>query len=308
MTKLNLSTQPHFYLTDGGMETFLIFDEGLDLPEFASFVLLKSKAGVAALSDYYLRYIEIAAEHEMGFLFETPTWRANPDWGARLGLSSADLDEANQAAVALMIDLKQEFETTACPMLISGCVGPRGDGYEADANINADQAESYHSPQVRALRHAGADLISGITMTNAPEAIGLVRAAQSVDCPVVISFTVETDGRLPSGQPLSEAIEQVDAESNYGPAWFMVNCAHPTHFRDRLAQEEDWTQRIGGIRANASCKSHAELDEATELDRGDANDLAQRYAELCDAFPNIRVVGGCCGTDHSHIKKIAASL
>lgn len=308
MTKLNLSAHPHFYLTDGGMETFLIFDEGIDLPEFASFVLLKSKAGVTALCDYYLRYMKIAAEHKTGFLFETPTWRANPDWGARLGLSPAELDEANRSAVALMIELKQEFGETTCPMLISGCVGPRGDGYQADMNMDAEEAQAYHLPQVRALRQAGADLVSGITMTNVSEAIGLVRAAQAANSPVVVSFTVETDGRLPSGQPLSEAIAEVDAATKQGPEWFMINCAHPTHFRDRLVQDAEWTQRIGGIRANSSCKSHAELDEATELDRGDATDLAQRCAELCGAFPNIRIVGGCCGTDHSHIKKIAASL
>ena len=308
MTLLNLSTHPHFYLTDGGMETYLIFDEGIDLPEFASFTLLKSKAGVTALSEYYLRYMKIAAGHGMGFLFETPTWRANTDWGARLGLSLAELEEANRSAVALMIELKQEFGATACPMLISGCVGPRGDGYQANTNMDAEEAEDYHLPQVRALRQAGADLVSGVTMTNAPEAIGLVRAAQAVDSPGVVSVTVETDGRLPSGQSLNEAIAQVDAETRQGPEWFMINCAHPTHFRDRLDPDASWAQRIGGIRANSSCKSHAELDEATELDRGDSKDLANRYAELCGAFPNIRVVGGCCGTDHSHIEDIAASV
>lgn len=308
MTHLNLTTDPHFYLTDGGMETYLIFDEGIDLPEFASFTLLKSKAGVTALSEYYLRYMKIAADHRMGFVFETPTWRANADWGARLGFSPAELDEANRSAVALMIELKQEFGATTCPMLISGCVGPRGDGYKADTNMDAEEAQAYHLPQVRTLRQAGADLVSGLTMTNVSETIGLVRAAQAADCPVVISFTVETDGQLPSGQPLSEAIAQVDAETRQGPAWFMINCAHPTHFRDRLNPGASWTQRIGGIRANSSCKSHAELDESMELDRGDSTDLASRYAELCGAFPNIRIVGGCCGTDHSHVKNIAASV
>ncbi len=308
MTIFDLPDAPRFFLTDGGIETFLIFDEGLELPDFASFILLQTRQGVTALSEYYLRYLKLAAKFGMGFVFETPTWRASSDWGDRLGYSPEALMAVNASAVALMVELKQEFGASSVPTFISGCVGPRGDGYDPGEIMTADQAQAYHVPQVSVLRQAGADLVTGITMTNTPEAIGLVRAAQQATCPAVISFTVETDGNLPTGEALGEAIERVDAATNCGPAWYMINCAHPTHFRAQFNRAQAWTRRIGGLRANASCKSHAELDEAVELDRGDAVDLAERYAELCQAFPSVRILGGCCGTDHQHIEAIAAAM
>ena len=308
MTQFTLPNAPRFFLTDGGIETYLIFDEGLDLPDFAAFTLLKSQDGVAALSNYYRRYLKTAIAHQMGFVFETPTWRASSDWGDRLGYSTEDLAKVNANAIALMIELNQEFGSGAMPVLISGCVGPRGDGYDPGEVMSAADAEAYHQAQVRALAGAGADLITGITMTNTPEAIGLVRAAGQAECPVVIAFTVETDGRLPTGQPLGDAIAETDAAAHAAPAWYMINCAHPTHFQHVLDPDAAWTQRIGGIRANASCKSHAELDEAPELDRGDIPDLAGRYRDLCTLLPGLRVLGGCCGTDHHHIAAIAREV
>ncbi|MEM9571646.1 MAG: homocysteine S-methyltransferase family protein [Pseudomonadota bacterium] len=308
MTEFTLPDAPRFFLTDGGIETYLIFDEGLDLPDFAAFTLLKSQEGVAALSNYYRRYLKTAMAHQMGFVFETPTWRASSDWGDRLGYSAQDLAKANANAIALMIELNQEFGSASIPVLISGCVGPRGDGYDPGDVMTAGEAAAYHQAQVSALAGAGADLITGITMTNTPEAIGLVRAAAEAVCPAVISFTVETDGRLPTGQPLADAILETDRATDHPPAWYMINCAHPTHFRDVLDPDAAWVRRIGGLRANASCKSHAELDEATELDRGDIPDLARRYGDLCALLPALRVLGGCCGTDHHHIGAIAREV
>jgi homocysteine S-methyltransferase len=124
---------------------------------------------------------------------------------------------------------------------------------------------------------------------------------------VVISFTVETDGRLPSGQALHQAIKQVDAETAGAAAYFMVNCAHPTHFADALEDVGPSVDRIRGLRANASAKSHAELDEAEELDEGDPVELAQHYLDLAPQLRNLTVVGGCCGTDHRHIAAICAA-
>jgi S-methylmethionine-dependent homocysteine/selenocysteine methylase len=308
MTTFELPNAPRFFLTDGGIETFLIFDEGLDLPDFAAFTLLQSREGVTALSNYYLRYLRLAAQYKMGFVFETPTWRASSDWGNRLGYSAADLAKINASAIALMVELKQEFGAASVPSLVSGCVGPRGDGYDPGDVMTVADAAAYHLPQVSAFREAGADLVTGITMTNTPEAIGLARAAQAAGVPVVISFTVETDGRLPTGQALDAAIEEVDSATAGRPVWYMINCAHPTHFRQQIDPAQAWTQRIGGIRANASCKSHAELDESIELDRGDPTELARRYGDLCDTFPGIRILGGCCGTDHQHIGEIAKTV
>jgi S-methylmethionine-dependent homocysteine/selenocysteine methylase len=284
------------YLTDGGIETVLIFDEGLELPLFAAFPLLGDEAGLAVLRRYYAPFVALSAEHGLGFVAETPTWRASPRWARALGYDDAQLAALNQRAVALMQELRAGHDR----VVISGCVGPSDDGYNPETRLSAQGAEAYHALQVSAL--AGADMVTAITMTYAAEAIGVARAAARVGRPCVISFTVETDGRLPSGQALADAVAEVDATADV--AYFMINCAHPTHFVSAL--DGPWVERIRGVRANASTLSHAELDEAEELDAGDPSDLGARYASL--PLPHLNVVGGCCGTDHRHIAAIASEL
>ena len=187
------------------------------------------------------------------------------------------------------------------PIVISGCIGPQDDGYSPETKLSAAEAQDYHSTQIGTFADTSADMVSATTMTYAHEATGIARAAREAGLPAAISFTLETDGRLPSGQELGEAIEQVDAETDSSPAYYMINCAHPTHFEDALEGGAAWAQRIRGLRANASTKSHAELDEAEELDEGDPDDLGPRYAALRDRLPNLNVLGGCCGTDHRHV-------
>ena len=291
------------FITDGGMETTLIFHEGLELPHFASFVLLDDEEGVRALREYFRPYVEIARDAGVGMVLDTPTWRANSDWGERLGYSADALADVNRRGVRLLEELREEAGGRP-PILISGCVGPRGDGYRVDETMTADEAERYHSPQVDVFAETAADVVGALTMTYAEEATGIVRAARAAGVPAAVSFTVETDGRLPSGQPLREAIEQVDRETDGAAAYFMINCAHPTHFADVLEPGAPTLERIRGLRANASTMSHAELDEAEELDAGDPVDLARRYGELRQRLPNLNVVGGCCGTDHRHIREI----
>lgn len=295
------------FLTDGGIETSLIFHDGLDLPYFAAFDLLRSVEGTEALRRYFETYIGIAKSAGVGFILESATWRASPDWGAKLGYSVAALAATNRAAIDLLHDLRAKHETPATPVVVSGCVGPRGDGYDPGQLMTPDQAEAYHAAQIRAFDEAGVDQVTAITMTNVEEAIGVTRAARTAGLPVVISFTVETDGRLPTGQSLQDAIEAVDAATDRGPAYFMINCAHPTHFDSTLTGAADWLQRIRGIRANASKLSHAELDEAEDLDDGDPLELGAQYGALRRRFPQITVLGGCCGTDHRHIARICES-
>ena len=292
------------FLTDGGLETTLIFLEGFELPSFAAFHLFKTEAGVDALRRYYTRHASIARDNGLGFILESATWRANADWGAKLGYSSSDLADVNRRAIDLLHELRGELETDHSAMVISGCVGPRSDGYRPDSVMTPDVAQAYHGAQIGVFAEAGADLATAITMTNTNEAIGVSRAARAAGLPVVISFTVETDGRLPTGQSLGEAIDAVDAATDEAPAYFMINCAHPTHFAEELLPGSRWVSRIRGLRANASTCSHAELDEATVLDDGDPLDLGRRYHELRTRFPQITVLGGCCGTDHRHIERI----
>jgi len=296
------------FLTDGGMETTLIFHKGIDLPDFAAFDLLKDDQGYQSLYEYCQTYAELAQTYQVGLILESATWRANPDWGTKLGYSPDALAMMNRKAIALLHRIRQEYETEASRMVISGCVGPRGDGYQVDETMTADEAQHYHLPQIQVFREAGADMVGAITMTYIEEAIGITRAAQSVEMPVVISFTVETDGKLPTGQALKDAIAQVDAATEKGPAYYMINCAHPSHFDPIMATHEPWLARIHGLRANASTKSHAELDAAEDLDDGNPQELGAQYLNLSDKLPNLNVLGGCCGTDHRHIEAICKAL
>ena len=293
------------FVTDGGLETTLLFVQGVDLPDFAAFPLLDSDEGRAALRRYYTPYLDLAEQHGVGFVLDTPTWRANLDWGARLGYDAIQLAAVNHRAVEFVTALADE--RPGLRRVVNGVIGPRGDGYVVGATMSAAEAAAYHGLQARAFAEAGAEMISAITMTYAEEAIGVARAAAAVSVPAVISLTVETDGRLPSGQSLDDAIAQIDAATRAQPAYYMVNCAHPTHFIAHLDPAAEWVGRIQGVRANASTMSHAELDAATELDRGDIGDLAERYAQLASVI-DLRVIGGCCGTDHEHVGTIYGRL
>ena len=291
------------FLTDGGIETSLIFNEGLDLPLFAAFPLLEDDGGTETLRRYFEPYAELARDHGVGFVLESPTWRASPRWAAQLGYAEEQLAAMNRKAIALMEELRERYESPDTPIVISGCVGPQDDGYNPAEILSATAAQEYHSAQIGAFARSAADIVTAITMTYVEEALGVTRAANESGMPVAISFTVETDGRLPSGQPLGEAIQQVDDETRCAPAYYMINCAHPTHFDGVLDGDGRWRERIQGVRANASTLSHAELDEATELDDGDPADLGSRYAALATKLPKLNVLGGCCGTDHRHIRE-----
>lgn len=295
------------FVTDGGLETELVFHDGIDLPCFAAFPLLDRPETRARLRRYYDAYLDIARRNGAGFVVETPTWRANPDWAGRLGYSPERLDEANRAAVELAEEVRAAATADGVTAVVSGCIGPRGDGYDPGEAMTPEEAERYHAAQVGSFADTSADLVTAITMTNAAEAIGIVRAASAAGIPAAISFTVETDGHLPTGQPLREAIEQVDAATEAAAAYFMVNCAHPTHFSSALGYDGTWRQRLVGLRANSSTKSHAELDAATELDEGNPTELGAQHAALRDRLPAVAVLGGCCGTDARHVAAIVSA-
>ncbi|MBW2275049.1 MAG: homocysteine S-methyltransferase family protein [Deltaproteobacteria bacterium] len=292
------------FFSDGGLETTLVFHDARELPCFAAFPLLDSEEGRARLRRYFDDYLTIAREHAAGFVFDSVTWRANADWGERLGYSPAALADVNRRSIAFIEETLADGEGHAAPVVISGIVGPRGDGYDPKHFMTAAEAADYHRAQIEVFADTAADMISAATLNYADEAIGVVRAAREAGMPVAVSFTVETDGHLPTGESLKDAIEKVDAESEGGPAYYMINCAHPTHFDDALEPDSSWMLRVRGLRANASALSHAELDEATELDAGDPEALAQRYRALRDRFPQLTVLGGCCGTDERHMAAI----
>jgi S-methylmethionine-dependent homocysteine/selenocysteine methylase len=295
------------FLTDGGIETTLIFHSGLDLPHFAAFHLLQDETGTAALRKYFLTYAGLAKEFRSGLILESATWRASADWGRKLGYTDAGLAAANTKAIRMLEDIRKDCEAAGVTTVVSGCVGPRGDGYVPSDMMSADEAREYHRDQIETFAGTAADMVCAITMNYPEEAIGVSKAAGAVEMPVAISFTVETDGRLPTGQTLGAAIESVDDATGGLPSYYMINCAHPTHFDRVLADGGKFVQRIRGLRANASSMSHAELNEAPALDAGDPAELGAQYAALKASISSLNILGGCCGTDHRHVGAIASA-
>jgi S-methylmethionine-dependent homocysteine/selenocysteine methylase len=295
------------FLTDTGLETTLIFHDGYDLPYFAAVTLLRDESGRRRLDEYFLEHAQIAAQQGTGFILESVTWRANHDWGDLLGYSRDSLAEANRIAIDQLVELRAQLDSEQA-VVISGCIGPRGDGYDGTARMTADQARDYHAEQVHTFAGTEADMVHAMTVTYPDEAIGVVLAADEAAIPVAISFTVETDGNLPDGTGLGEAIERVDAATSSTAAYFAINCAHPTHFASVLDPSAEWARRLRGLRANASRKSHAELDESESLDAGDPQELGADYAQLRASSPNLTILGGCCGTDVRHLQAIADAL
>jgi S-methylmethionine-dependent homocysteine/selenocysteine methylase len=189
-------------------------------------------------------------------------------------------------------------------MVVSGAIGPRGDGYVATNTMTADEARAYHLPQIDSFLAAGADMATAFTLNYVEEGTGIALAAKSVGLPVALSFTLETDGLLPDGTTLSKAIRAVDDATDGYPVYYMINCAHPTHFAHILETEEPWVKRIRGIRGNASTRSHAELDSSPDLDAGDPIDFGKRYSALRNRQAQLTILGGCCGTDCRHVEQV----
>lgn len=291
-------------MTDGGLETDLIFNHGIDLPEFAAFDLLKDEEGKEVLRKYFVDYLEISKKQCSGFVLEAPTYRANPDWAMKIGYSLENLNDILRTAVQELEKLRNDYEDENFQVAISVCIGPRDNGYSPDNPMSTEMAEEYHSYQIKHVADTNADLVSALTINYNEEAIGIVKAAMKYSIPVVISYTVETDGKLPSGQSLEDAITSLDELTDHYVSYYMINCAHPDHFVNMLNPDSTWTKRIKGLRANASDKSHAELDESETLDVGDKEKLAIKYQELKAILPNLNVIGGCCGTDHTHMDTI----
>ncbi len=295
------------FLADAGVETDLIFNHGIQIREFAAHTLLPDPRGRLAVEKYFRDFLALARRHDAGFILDSQTWKAHMHWAADLGATEEELRDANRESIAFIAGLRDEFEGSR-PIVLCGVIGPRGDAYAPESAITAAEAEAYHARQVGWLAQTEVDMISGTTFTQAGEAIGLARAAQAAGVPVVISFTVETDGRLPTGQALGDAITEVDEATAGGIAYFSVNCAHPDHFFHRLDESAPWARRVRALRCNASRLSHEELDACTVLDDGDPDELALQYRDIVERMPWLNVFGGCCGTDLRHVSRIAEAL
>lgn len=293
----------NLFLCHVGMETDLIFNKNVDLPGFALFPLLETELGRKTLESGYRGLLEIALRSDLGLQLDSPTWIANKDRAKELGYSPSDLIEINRESIAFLDSIRQNHGD--CPTVLSANIGPRSDAYAPDDRMTVDEAEFYHSEQVAALVDTAADVVTAMTLAYSEEATGIVKAARRHHMPVVVSFTVEVDGRLPTGEALSDAIARVDEETDQYADHFLINCAHPDHFYQVIGDVAK-NGRLRGIVANASRCSHAELDEAEVLDDGNPKELADQLIEMQRSNPAIFMLGGCCGTDLRHISEIAA--
>ena len=296
-----------FFLADGGVETDLIFHHGIEIREFAAHTLLPDPVGREALANYFRGFLALARDMDTGYILDTQTWKAHMHWAKALGADEGELRQANRDFVAFIAGLRDEFASNARPIVLNAVIGPRGDAYAPEAAVAAREAQDYHARQIGWLAETEVDMVTALTFTQSGEATGVVRAAAAAGLPVVVSFTTETDGRLPGGEPLGEAIAAVDDATGGDAAYFMLNCAHPDHFAHAL-EDANWLRRIRAIRCNASRKSHAELDEFEALDDGNPRELGAQYVDLRRRMPWLNVFGGCCGSDLRHVTEIARAL
>jgi len=302
------------FLTFAGDETYLLYIQGFPLREFCAFEIVDDDRGWRRMEDELLRPVaDAAAARGFGLLADGFVWRASADYVTRLG--APDVATVNQRTIAHVRGFIARWQASsdaarACPVLVTGDIGPRGDGYAATGTVSIGAAYDYHAGQVDVLARAGVDLLVPLTMTSLPETLGILRAAELAKLPVLVSPTIEPDGRLADGTPLGDFIAAVDQQTSGTPVGYMVNCVHPSHLGPVLAAAAragaPWLARFRGMRANASTKTHAELDNSTALDRGDPAALARGVGELQRDY-RLTIVGGCCGTDAEHLARIASA-
>ncbi len=296
-----------FYLSEGGTETELMYKYGFELPEFAMFPLLKNPDAVSKMREMFRSYLEVVANNGMCALMGGLDYRASPDWGDLLGYSPQGLAEANHQSIAFLRELAAEYASDIPEILIQGLIGPRGDAYERNENITANEAEDYHSVQLQTLKEANVDLAMALTFNNVPESIGVARAAAKIGVPLAISLSLDGSSKLNSGPNLSEAVTMIDAESNQSAEFFAINCSHPVEYEPAI-EPDDWINRIRGVRPNASKMEKIALCQMGHLEDGDPVELGELCGNLAARYPHMDIWGGCCGTWSNHLNEIAKNL
>ena len=295
------------FLTEGGIETELMYRHGFELPEFAVFPLLDDPRAVAVMRDMYRSYLDVVARHGLAALIGGLDYRASPDWAGRLGYSASALADANLACIQFLRDAAAEYAQDVPEALVAGIVGPRGDAYQLNRTITAAEAEDYHATQLETLGRAGVDLAWALTLNSVPEAVGVARAAARLGVPLAISLTLDGTARLKSGPTLAEAIEAIDAATDASPAFYSINCSHPLEFEPALT-DGAWLQRLRGLRPNASSMDKIALCKLGHLEEGDPPELAGMMADLARRLPHLDIWGGCCGTWDRHLDHIAREV
>ncbi|SFB84432.1 homocysteine S-methyltransferase family protein [Tropicimonas isoalkanivorans] len=295
------------WLTEGGIETEIMYKWGHELPQFAMFPLLDNPAALQAMQDMWRRSLDVAAQHGFSMVMNGLDYRASPDWAALLGYSLEGLAEMQHRSIDFLRELRDEYTGQIPDMVVCGTVGPRGDAYGLNRDITADSAEEYHAVQLTTLREAGAEMAWTMTFNNIPEAVGAIRAARAIGLPIVMGLTLDSNARLKSGPSLGEAIERIDAEAGGGPEFYLLNCSHPVEFEPAL-DGGDWERRIRALRPNASKMEKIALCQLGHLEEGNPVELGQLMGDLARRQPQIDIWGGCCGTCEVHLEEIARNV
>ncbi|MGF7162328.1 S-methylmethionine-dependent homocysteine/selenocysteine methylase [Rhodoligotrophos appendicifer] len=264
-----------------------------------------------ALEAIYRSYLEIAAETQLPMQLGTPTWRAHPDCLARLGFGHADdLARINGAAVRLLHDLRRDMGLEYL-IAIAGVIGPRRDGYDPAEAPSPEVARAYHSIQAEMLAELGVDLLYAPTFASAAELEGVAAAMAAAGLPYALAPIIDAGARMLDGTPLAEAIARIDARVKPAPQHYLIGCVHPTLFREAYQNGPSLTAavagRIAGLKANASTLPPDQLDRLDHLEAGLPQLFGEQMADLHRRY-GLTVLGGCCGTDHRHIRAIAEAL
>jgi S-methylmethionine-dependent homocysteine/selenocysteine methylase len=266
--------------------------------------LIYTEKGRSALTSIYTEYLHIAEKHHLPFIVTTPTRRAN-----HIRVKEAGYDEKIIYENAAFLQTLQKNAGTT--MFTGGLMGCKGDAYTASEALAAEDAYEFHTWQASLFRDAGVDFLYAGIMPALPEAEGMAKAMEHTDLPYIISFMIRKDGKLIDGTTISDAVQKIDASTERKPVCYMANCIHPVILQQALSHPFNCTrfvkERFHGIQANTSALSPEELNNSPELITSDGASLADEMMNLAK-YVHIKIFGGCCGTDASHMEEIAKRI
>lgn len=281
---------------------------GLLDPLLVNAPLIYDADGSAALRQIYRDYLAIGHRHALPLLLLAPTWRANPD---RLAMSRFAGRDVNGDAVRFVRNIRDAWGDYARFVYVGGLMGCRGDAYKPHEGLTREDARRFHATQASALAAAGADYLLASTMPAVAEAVGMAEALAATGCPYLVSFIIRPSGHVLDGTPLDDAIRRVDDAVARSPVGFLVNCVHSSTVEAALettgGQRVVSSGRLLGVQANTSSKRPEELDGLETLDAEAAAEFCVGMCRVRDRF-GLYALGGCCGTDDTHIAALAAAM
>jgi homocysteine S-methyltransferase len=295
-------------LTEGAVIERLHRDPSIELdPHILNAGLIHENKGRRALEKIYRNYIGVGLKYNLPILLAAPTWRANPDRIEASGCRGHE--KINADCVRFLQSIRNTYDDYSKLMFIGGLMACRGDAYRPEEALTEPDAADFHKPQAAMLAESGVDYLMAATLPAVSEARGMAKTLSDLRIPYVISFVIRPDGTLLDGTPLHRAIDQIDSTTEHPPFFYLINCVHPSVFARGLGRETEISKsirkRVLGLQANTSSRSPEELDGLEQLDGSDPDKFAEEMLDLHHQF-GIKVIGGCCGTDHRHIHAIAA--